>query len=70
MIVGNQERFAVEFELDKDYGGVWLFGRFCYWIANEQIGEYEMGTSLRDVLFSLDTIKNDTGNRVSKALFN
>ncbi|USG64629.1 immunity 42 family protein [Brevibacillus ruminantium] len=70
MIVGKRERFAIEFELDKDCGGVWLFGRFCYWIANKKIGDYEMGTSLRDVLFALDTIKNDAGNRVSNPLFN
>ncbi|WP_242772456.1 Imm42 family immunity protein [Brevibacillus parabrevis] len=69
MLVGEPAKFAIEFELDQNYGGVWLFGRICYWIANEQIGEYEMGTSLRDVLFALDSIKNDTGNRVSNALF-
>ena len=69
MIIGNRSNFAVEFELDKEYNGVWLFGKFRYWIKGRRIGDYEMGASLRDVLFSLDTILYDIGNRTHVKLF-
>jgi hypothetical protein len=30
-IVGEPSRFAVEYDLNSDYGGEWMFGRICYW---------------------------------------
>jgi hypothetical protein len=30
---GNRSEFAVSFELNSNYGGSWLFGKFCYWIS-------------------------------------
>jgi len=55
-VVGEPSRFAVEYDLNENYGGVWMFGRFCYWCGGQRVGDYELGTSLRDVLFQLDTI--------------
>jgi hypothetical protein len=69
MIVGNRSLFAVEFEIDKDYGGAWLFGKVCYWVKNKSIGDYDMGTSLRDILFLVDIIVQDNGNRNHEDLF-
>ncbi|WP_339323102.1 immunity 42 family protein [Paenibacillus sp. FSL W8-0194] len=69
MVFGDRSLFAVEFELDQEYNGVWLFGKFCYWIRGKRIGDYELGTSLRDVLFSLDTLVQDNGNRTQVNLF-
>jgi hypothetical protein len=63
MIVGNKHSFAVEYELDINYGGEWLYGKICYWIDNKRIGDYDLGTSLRDVLFQLKYIVYDSGNR-------
>ncbi|MHA6906179.1 immunity 42 family protein [Ralstonia syzygii subsp. celebesensis] len=63
MLFGKKERFAVEFELDHDHGGAWLFGRFCYWIGGERVGDYDAGASLRDVLFQLTHIVGDGGKR-------
>ncbi|QOK93389.1 hypothetical protein HF908_09840 [Ralstonia pseudosolanacearum] len=63
MLFGSKERFAVEFELDDDHGGAWLFGRFCYWIGGERVGDYDAGASLRDVLFQLKYIVGDGGER-------
>ncbi|MHA6861513.1 immunity 42 family protein [Ralstonia pseudosolanacearum] len=63
MLFGKKERFAVEFELDNDHGGAWLFGRFCYWIGGERVGDYDAGASLRDVLFQLKHIVGDGGKR-------
>src|SRR5215207_10274548 len=63
MQFGDIKVFAVQLELDSNYGGSWLFGRFCYWINGTQVGDYTLGTSLRDVFFSMKWIANDRGNR-------
>jgi hypothetical protein len=63
MLIGKQETFAVEYELDKNHGGLWMFGKVCYWVNNIQIGDYELGTSLRDVLFAMKYLVHDCGNR-------
>jgi hypothetical protein len=55
-VVGEPSQFAVEYDLNENYGGVWMFGRFCYWCGGQRVGDYEMSTSLRDVLFQLDQI--------------
>jgi len=62
-LFGDKSLLAVEFELDKDHCGAWLFGRFCYWVAGQQVGNYPEGTSLRDVLFELEPIIRDAGKR-------
>jgi hypothetical protein len=55
-VVGDPSRFAIEYELDEDHGGLWLFGRFCFWCGGAQVGNYELGASLRDVLFQLEQL--------------
>jgi Immunity protein 42 len=32
MEFGDRNSFAIEFDLDEHYEGVWLFGKFSYWI--------------------------------------
>lgn len=68
MLIGNKSLFAIEFELDRDCGAQWLFGRMCYWVNNAQVGDYKLGTSLRDVLFQMKYIVADCGNRTDKLL--
>jgi hypothetical protein len=63
VIIGAKDHFAVEFELDQEYGGPWLFGSFCYWIDGARVGDYELGTSLRDVLLQMRSVVTDCGNR-------
>lgn len=63
MLIGNKETFAVEYELDSNYGGNWMFGKICYWINHVQVGDYELGTSLRDVLVAMIFLVPDCGNR-------
>jgi hypothetical protein len=69
VVFGNCSEFAIEFELNDEYGGVWLFGKFCYWIKGMRIGDYELGTSLRDVLFQMKNIMRDKGDRSNKELY-
>ncbi|MDP1615217.1 MAG: Imm42 family immunity protein [Methylococcales bacterium] len=62
MLVGNKDVFAVEYELDENINA-WMYGKVCYWINNIQIGEYDLGTSLRDVFFALKYSVYDCENR-------
>jgi hypothetical protein len=64
-LIGDPSRFAVEYDMNEDYGGAWMFGRFCYWCGGLQIGDFELGTSLRDVLFQLERMGRDAGHRDS-----
>lgn len=66
---GDISQFAVSYELDDKYGGTWMFGKFCYWLQNNQLGDYDLGTSLRDVLTSLSTVVGDNGKRKDATLF-
>jgi len=68
-IFGEKSLFAICFELDQYYGGSWLFGKFCYWIDGVQVGKYELGTSLRDVLFTLTSVVKDNSHRQHSSLF-
>jgi hypothetical protein len=55
-VVGEPSQFAVEYDLNPNHGGEWMFGRICYWCDGRRVGNYELSTSLRDVLFELDGI--------------
>ena len=63
MEFGDKGRFAIEVELDENCGGSWLFGRICYWVGGSVVGDYDAGTSLRDVLFQMKYIVGDRGRR-------
>jgi len=63
IVVGEKSRFAIEYQLDLRYGGVWLYGAFCYWIADERVGDFEAGTSLRDALFQIEQVLKGRGRR-------
>lgn len=68
-VFGDSSTFSTCFEFNQDYGGAWLFGKFCYWVEGIQMGDYELGTSLRDVLFLLRSVVTDNGNRENLCLF-
>jgi Immunity protein 42 len=66
---GDRSKFSIAFDLDQNHGGLYLFGRFCYWIGGIQVGDYGSGTSLRDVLMFLRGIVCDNGQREHSELF-
>ena len=68
MIFGNIKIFAIECQLNPDDGGEWLFGKLCYWIDGTRVGDYELGTSLRDVLFQMKYIVHYRGRRSGRGL--
>lgn len=61
--VGHPDAFEIRFELDKNYCDEWLFGKICYQIGNFEVGDYSLGTSLRDVLLQMHLIVSDAGLR-------
>jgi Immunity protein 42 len=63
MVIGEKSSFAIEFETDENSGGAWLFGKFCYWVGGSMLGDYQLGTSLRDVFFQMTQTVGDCGNR-------
>jgi hypothetical protein len=68
-IFGDIERFAVEYALDDDHGGVWLFGKICFWVRGRQVGDYPLGASLRDALVAIEHLLRDRGQRENPRLF-
>lgn len=64
-IIGDSARFAIEYKLDDSYGGVWLFGKLCFWICNHQVGNFHIGVSLRDFLFQIEQGRRDHGRRMN-----
>ncbi|MBB5866528.1 immunity 42 family protein [Xanthomonas sp. 3058] len=56
MIFGEKNIFAVEMQLDNNSGGQWMLGKFCYWLNGERVGNFEDGTSLRDVYLQMTQI--------------
>lgn len=64
-VIGDPSRFAVEYALAANHGGVWMYGHFCYWCDGQRVGNYEPGTSLRDVLFQLDELAK-YGSRINR----
>lgn len=64
-VFGDKERFAAEYELNPEPGEQWLFGKVCFWCGGEMIGDYSLGTSLRDVIVCLYDDSWRLGNRFS-----
>jgi hypothetical protein len=64
-IIGTPARFAVEYSLDQEHGGVWLFGKVRFWIGCESVGDFDLGTSLRDFLFQIEAGRRNRGRRTN-----
>ncbi|WP_213881951.1 Imm42 family immunity protein [Pseudomonas sp. dw_358] len=62
-IFGDINEFAIEYSLNDQHGGSWLFGQVCYWIAGERVGDFPLGTSLRDVLIQMQNVIDNCGKR-------
>lgn len=70
MLFGKKKSFAIEVDIDKNFGNEWIFGKCCYWINGRMVGKYDEGTSLRDVLFQMKYILGDSGKRLRPGLLN
>lgn len=68
MVIGDKNRFAVEYELNEQYFGRWMYGTFCYWIRGEHVGD-KYSTILPDIIGDIDAILYNNGKRSCKTLF-
>ncbi len=64
-VIGEVNQFAIALDLDGSYGGEWLFGKLCFFIGGCTVGDYNLGTSLRDVLLQMHLILSDAGTRMN-----
>jgi hypothetical protein len=68
MIVGDKERFGIEFELDAakladPKLAEWKYGRIRWWCGGEEVGRYEADTTLRDVSMEVARFLANEGKR-------
>jgi len=61
--LGDPQEFAVVVDLDDAFHAEWLFGKVGYIIGGVSVGDYNLGTSLRDVLVQMQLIVSDSGVR-------
>lgn len=66
--IGKESQFAIKVDLDDSFGDEWLFGRIGYVIDGNDVGDYGLGTSLRDVLLQMHFIMSDGGKRRTPGL--
>jgi len=64
-LFGDKLRFAAESDLASDPGGPWMFGRLRFWCGGLTVGDFDLGTSLRDALFQLETVERYCRRRQS-----
>ena len=70
MTFGDPTRFAMSVELDPDdHGGHMLYGRACYWIGGQRIGDWDGGASLGSVHAHITRIVKDSGRRENCVVF-
>ena len=68
MMVGDKERFGIEFELDvaklaDPKLAEWKYGRIRWWCGGEAVGRCEADTTLRDVAVEAARFRNNEGKR-------
>lgn len=71
ILIGSRPQFGIEYELlpGEQACGSWMFGKCCYWIADQMVGDYDLGASLGDVLTCLPWIVGDNGKRDEPRLY-
>jgi hypothetical protein len=75
MIVGDKERFGIEFELDAaklidPKLAEWMFGRIRWWCGGEEVGRYDADTTIRDVSIEAKRFLTNKGMRRDNGLMN
>lgn len=67
-IIGDKDTFAIEYEVTSSLKP-FIYGKFCYWINKVQIGAYDEGVTLSDILGLFSSIVRENGNRCNEELF-
>jgi hypothetical protein len=61
MLVGDRDRFAIEYEWDPLHGDEpesadWGFGRMRWWCGGEPVGRYDLGTPIGEVAAAIGRV--------------
>lgn len=69
MLFGSKSRFAIEADLDKvGAEDPFLLGRFCFWVGEKAVGDYELGGALSVALASCRNLLRFRENRGDSTL--
>ena len=64
MLFGSKARFAIEARLNEvGVEDPFLLGRFCFWVEEEAVGDYQLGGALSVALASCRNLLRFSGNR-------
>ena len=67
MILGEPNLFGVKYEVDEN-PTEHLFGKMSYWVGGYEVGDYTMGTSLRDIAYAASQLLKYKGLRYDYGL--
>jgi hypothetical protein len=69
MEFGNQNRFFIQIDFDETSLDEWMWGRFCYWIDGNMVGDISTAEILQDVYRQLEGIKENHGGYLCSGRF-
>jgi hypothetical protein len=71
--IGNEKSFGVQYEYDHSPESPecdsWLYGKLAFLVGGERVGNYDVGTSIRDGVTALRGLLANRGNRSDPELF-
>lgn len=68
MIVGDENGFAIEYEVDTPVERYWVFGRLSYRVRGLRVGDYAAGCSLSVAVGAFETLLGKAGKRNDERL--
>ncbi|MEV6773509.1 Imm42 family immunity protein [Nocardia sp. NPDC051030] len=73
MLVGDRDRFAIEYELEAVPGGDvelrrWMFGRIRWWCGGTPVGRYDSTTAIGDLAAVVERLLKREDARISPEL--
>jgi hypothetical protein len=68
MIVGDRAGFAIEFRVDEPRVEHWLFGKLCYRVGGQQVGDFDLGGTLNGAVGAFIRLLEFMGKRRESTL--
>ncbi len=68
MIIGDRGRFAIEFQVDEPRLEHWLFGKLCYRVGGQEVGDYDLGGTLNGAVGAFIRLLEFKGSRQEPTL--
>ena len=68
MIIGNQERFAIEADIEQQVDG-WVLGRFRFWMCGRPVGSWDDSVDLKGCVRWLRDLHEGGRDRYEPGLY-